>query len=777
MLPPDGGTEFNRLIHEKSPYLLQHARNPVDWYPWGEEAFQKAEELNRPVFLSVGYSTCHWCHVMAHESFENEDIAALLNSRYIPVKVDREERPDVDALYMSATQVMTRRGGWPNSVWLTPDRRPFFAGTYFPLEDRPGMDGFKTILDKISEVWRTKRDVVDRQADQLTRAVRHMATGQHGEGPGILDRDLVDKALAELRTAFDETRGGFGSRPKFPPHGSLNLLLHGSPRAGSPDILHMATRTLDAMRLGGIHDHVGGGFARYSTDDRWFLPHFEKMLYDNAQLARAYADAYHRTGDEALGRTAEQTYDWVLREMRAPEGAFYSAYDADSEGEEGKFYLWSREEVLAVLGREEGEHFCSVYNVTAEGNYREEATGHRPGTSILHLTRPLKDHAAAAGEKPEAFRIRMAEALGKLRAVREKRVRPHLDDKILVSWNGLMIGSLARGGTILERLDCIEAAAAAADFILENMRQKGRLLRTYRQGKARLNAYLDDYTFLAHGLLDLHATTGNRRWLEEAGALMEVVCNHFQDEDNGGFYFTSDDHEALLARARDPFDQAIPSGNGMAALTLVRLARITGDPKHLETARRTLEAFTDAIGQAPRATESLLLALAHYHRDFSPDATAHRMPLRAEVFLSHLHAAPGGALDVAIRLTVDSGWHIYAHDPGGEDLIPTAVTLKEDAPGRLGPVQYPEGRCLDADAPAGRIRVYEGDTWLQTTIDLDRETRTGRVSLPLEITFQACDDRRCLAPESVHLALEVEITEEARDSGGRFPEIFKRLDR
>ncbi len=775
MRPPDGGPEFNRLIHEKSPYLLQHARNPVDWHPWGDEAFQKAEALNRPVFLSVGYSTCHWCHVMAHESFENEGIAALLNSRFIPVKVDREERPDVDALYMSATQVMTRRGGWPNSVWLTPDRRPFFAGTYFPPEDRPGMDGFRTVLHKISEVWNTKPDIVERQADQLTNAVQHMAAGRHEEVSGTLDRDRVDKALTELRAAFDETHGGFGSRPKFPPHGSLNLLLHESTRAGSPDVLPMAARTLDAMRLGGIHDHVSGGFARYSTDDRWFLPHFEKMLYDNAQLSRIYAEAHLITGDEAYRRTADQTYDWVLREMRAPEGAFFSAYDADSEGEEGKYYLWSRDEVLSVLGREEGTLFCRTYNVTAEGNYREEATGHRPGTNILHLTKPLKDHAPEAGEESGAFRERMVAALGKLRAVREKRIPPHLDDKILVSWNGLMIGSLARGGTILERPDCIEAAAAAADFILRNMRRNGRLLRTYRQGKARLNAYLDDYAFLAHGLLDLHATTGNARWLEEARALMDVVSNHFQDEQGGGFYFTSDDHEVLLARARDPFDQAIPSGNGMAALTFVRLARTTGDRERLEAARRTLEAFLDAMEQAPRATESLLLALARYH-DLAPDAAGHREPLRAEAFLSRRRAAPGGTLDVAVCLTVDSGWHVYAHDPGREDLIPTTVTLKEDAPGRLGPLQYPEGRILDPDSPSGQVRVYEGEVWLKATLDLDREIETGQVSLPLEITFQACDDRRCLAPESVHLALEVEVSEEARGSEGRYPEIFKRFD-
>ncbi|MBN2492720.1 MAG: thioredoxin domain-containing protein, partial [Planctomycetes bacterium] len=512
MTAPDRRPETNRLVREQSPYLLQHAHNPVDWYPWEPEAFAAAAARDVPIFLSVGYSTCHWCHVMAHESFENLAIARLLNEHFVPVKVDREERPDIDEMYLGATQVLTGHGGWPNSVWLTPDRRPFFAGTYFPPEDRPDRPGFPTVLRRIAAWWATERRHVEAQADEVTDALRRMAGGSHMAGSGRAGRERVAAALAELRRTFDPRHGGFGTRPKFPPHGALALLLHEFELTGDRELLGMVTRTLDGLRLGGIHDHVGGGFARYATDERWFLPHFEKMLYDNAQLARAYVDAWRLTGTEDYRRAAERTFMWVLREMRHGEGAFYSAWDADSEGEEGKFYLWRRAEVREALGTAEGELFCRVYGVSEAGNYCEEATGRRPGTNIVYLEQPLEATAAREGLAPAALQARMDDALEKLRAVRSRRVRPHLDDKVLASWNGLMIGSLAHGGRVLGEPRYVAAAAAAARFVLAHLRAGGRLRRSWRAGEAKLNAYLDDHVFLAHGLLDLHEATGEAVW-------------------------------------------------------------------------------------------------------------------------------------------------------------------------------------------------------------------------------------------------------------------------
>ena len=769
-LPRDGGPEFNRLIHAQSPYLLQHARNPVDWYPWGPEAFEAAKRRNVPIFLSVGYSTCHWCHVMGHESFEHPDVAAILNAHFVPVKVDREERPDVDEIHMNVTQLLTRHGGWPNSVWLTPDGRPFFAGTYFPREDQGGRPGFQSVLRQVASWWENEHDRVVEQADEITSALRRMATGKPLMASGQASRDLVGQAMGELRQTFDSENGGFGTRPKFPPHGALNLLLHEYERTGNPELLSMLTRTLDAMRLGGIHDHVGGGFARYSTDEAWFLPHFEKMLYDNAQLARVYAEAWRLTGQPAFRRTAERTYAWVLRDLRSPEGAFYSAYDADSEGEEGKFYLWRRAEILALLGEAEGDLVCRVFQVTEDGNYREEATGHRPGSSILHLARPLPELAARERLDPDVLSTRLDAALETLRKAREKRVKPHLDDKVLTSWNGLMIGSLARGGQILERPDLVQAAAEAASFLLTNLRRDGRLLRTWRAGEARLNAYLDDYTFLAHGLLDLHEATGEPRWRAEAEALMGVVEEWFADLKNGGYYFTSHDHETLLTRSRNAFDAAIPSGNGQAALTLVRLAGLTGRAVYRKRADRVFDAFLGLIQRAPRATESLLLALALFHdtlpaepaedqagtRTAPADATAFAGPVKVDAFLARTRITPGHTLPAALRITVDPGWHLNAHKPGLPHLTPTRVTLGKHPHARLGSIEYPTAHEFQP-AEGEPIRVYEGEIVLAVPVEIADTAPVGPLTLTLQATLQACDDQRCLKPHQVRLDLTVEV--------------------
>ncbi|UCD57868.1 MAG: thioredoxin domain-containing protein, partial [Candidatus Hydrogenedentota bacterium] len=691
-LPPDGGPEFNRLVHEKSPYLLQHARNPVDWYPWGAEAFAKAEREKRPIFLSIGYSTCHWCHVMERESFENEEVAELLNRHYVSIKVDREERPDVDEIYMNATQLVTGRGGWPNSVWLLPDGRPWYAGTYFPPEDSLGRPGFKTVLVRLAEFSRTRRQEVEAQANQLSDVMKRISSGRHVEGTGKPTRDIVKQALDELRNSFDKRLGGFGDAPKFPPHGSLNLIFYEYRRTRDASLLKMATHTLDAMGQGGIHDHVGGGFHRYSTDDRWLLPHFEKMLYDNAQLSRSYVDAYLITKNEDYRNLATDTFEWVLREMTDKDGGFYSALDADSEGEEGKFYLWSRDEIIAILGGKAGELFCRVYNIDEGGNFLDEATGEMTGINIPHLKISLAEIAKNENISSEALSSRLRKDRRKLLERRSGRIWPHLDDKVLTSWNGLMISGFAYGGRHLGEPRYTAAAERAAEFLLSAMRKDGRLLRTYRDGQAKLDAYLDDYAFLADGLLELYGATGNERWLKEARALTEVLLRHYRDGADGGFYFTSEDHERLLTRSKDPYDKAIPSGNGMAAKVLVRLGRLTGQERYLETARGCFEAFLGLMQRAPRGAESLILALAMYLdeppsssvaaapdtetsqvADKKPDAFARKEPVTAEAFASRLNVAPGEAFEVAVRLTIDKGWHINSNEPVQDYLIPTSI--------------------------------------------------------------------------------------------------------
>ncbi len=622
-LPPDGGRDFNRLVFEKSPYLLQHAGNPVNWYPWGAEAFEKARKEDRPIFLSAGYSACHWCHVMARESFENGETAAILNEYFLPVKVDREERPEVDDFYMKATQLLTGGGGWPNSVFLTPDGKPWFAGTYFPPEDRWGRPGFPTVLRDLAEVWRTRRKEVEEEAGKIWAAMEKISTAQSAPADSPPGEKLVEKALAGLEETFDRERGGFSGAPKFPPHAALRLLLEEYRRKHEPALLEMATVTLDFMARGGIRDHLGGGFHRYSTDDVWFVPHFEKMLYDNAQLIRSYADGYLLSGRAEFRSAAVGIADWVLREMRDEAGGFYSALDADSEGEEGRFYVWRRGEIIEALGEREGELFCRVYGIKPGGNWRGEGGGENEGTNILFLPRPLSRAAEEERIPPEELGRNLAGSRRKLMARRDRRVRPHLDDKIMTDWNGLMIGGLAYAGQTLDETRLLIAAEGAARFLLDNLRVDGRLLHTYRKGEARIPAYLDDYAFLAEGLLELHAATGQEEWLEEARSLSDVMLECFRDKRSGGLFFTAstDKHAAAavsLFRSRDPYDRAVPSGNGIAALVLIRLARLTGEERYREEVRNIIRAFRLQMEALPAASGTLILAAAGYH--FPPGA-------------------------------------------------------------------------------------------------------------------------------------------------------------
>jgi len=598
---------YNRLIHEKNPYLLQHARNPVDWYPWGPEAFGRAESENRPVFLSIGYSTCHWCHVMARESFEDEEVAKLMNEVFVNIKVDREERPDIDGVYMTVCQLMTGSGGWPLTIVMTPDRRPFFAGTYFPRESRAGHLGMVELIQGIRKIWAARREEVFSSAEQVVATLKQLAADP-GSGP-VPDRSTLQKAYVHLSTRFDPAAGGFGDAPKFPSAHNLFFLLRYWKRTGEPKALAMVEKTLQCMRNGGIYDHIGFGFHRYSTDSRWRLPHFEKMLYDQALLSLAYLETYQATGRAAYAETAEEIFTYVLRDMTSPDGGFYSAEDADSEGQEGKFYLWSIEEIRRVLQKEESELVIPLFGFQKDGNFIGEAGGRRTGENIFHREKGIGEMAKTRGRTEQEMEDLLEGARRKLFDVRRKRVHPHKDDKILTDWNGMMIAALARGAQVLDNSDYAEAARSAADFILQHLRGAGgRLMHSHRGGRTSAPAHLDDYAFMVWGLLELYEAVFDTGYLKEAIELSEHLMRHFWDR-AGGFYFTSDDGEEILVRQKDICDGAIPSGNSVSMMNLLRLARITAKPEWEEKAVAIARACARGIEQMPAAYSQMLSAV------------------------------------------------------------------------------------------------------------------------------------------------------------------------
>jgi uncharacterized protein YyaL (SSP411 family) len=590
----------NRLIHETSPYLRQHAHNPVDWFAWGDEALAKAKQLDRPIFLSVGYSACHWCHVMEHESFEDAETAKILNEHFISIKVDREERPDLDQIYMAAVQVLTQRGGWPMSVFLTPDLKPFYGGTYFPPDDRHGLPSFRRLLLHIAQAWKNQRQVIDEQAGHLTehlQAVLHLAPAA-----GELGTDVLKNAGRELVRRFDSTYGGFGQAPKFPHPMEIRLLLRLARRFGDDDALAMARTTLDHMARGGMYDQLGGGFHRYSTDDRWLVPHFEKMLYDNALLAVAYLEAHQATKDPFYRQIVEETLGYVLGEMTRGDGPFFSTQDADSEGVEGKFFVWSEDEVERILGKSEADLFGAVYDVTAEGNWEEH--------NILHRGRSDQQEAKLLGVPLDEMQRRLRESREKLFVVRSQRVWPGRDEKILTAWNGLMIGAFAQAAQVLEKPEYASAAERAAAWILKNMRTPdGRLLRTAFAGSApKLNGYLEDYAYFIDGLVSLYETTFEPGWLQSALEFTRVMIEQCWDDAEGGFFYTGKDHETLIARTKDPHDNATPSGNAMAVTGLLRLAKLTGRSDLMEKAECTLALFGELMRSSPMAAGQMLIA-------------------------------------------------------------------------------------------------------------------------------------------------------------------------
>ncbi len=605
MLPPDGGPEFNRLVFEKSPYLLQHARNPVDWYPWGEEAFEKAAKEDKPVFLSIGYSTCHWCHVMEHESFEDAEVAKLMNEAFVNVKVDREERPDVDNIYMSVCQALTGSGGWPLTVILTPDKKPFFAGTYFPKEGRFGRPGMLDLVPQVSAAWKERREDVLGSAEKIAQHIQSMGGAQPGEEVG---EQALGDGYKQLAAQFDSTRGGFGHAPKFPMPHNLSFLLRWWKRSGDAHALEMVEKTLREMRDGGIFDHVGYGFARYSTDAEWLVPHFEKMLYDQALLAIAYVEAHQATGKPEYAEVVREILTYVLRDMTSPQGGFYSAEDADSEGVEGKFYLWTLGEIREALDEAHAEAFIKAFNITEGGNFENPHTP--PRTNIPHRTRPLAEIAKELDISPEQLAERLESARRTLFEVREKRIHPHKDDKILTDWNGLMIAGMARAARVLDEPKYAQAATRAADFVLETLRdERGRLLKRYRDGEAGLPAHAEDYAFFIWGLLELYETTFEVRYLQAAIELNRDMIEHFWDDQGGGFFFTADDGEKLLTRTKEAYDGAIPSANSVAMLNLLRIGRITGDAKMEARAAAIGRAFAAGVGRAPSAQTQMLTAV------------------------------------------------------------------------------------------------------------------------------------------------------------------------
>ena len=750
----------NALSNEKSPYLLQHAHNPVNWLPWGGEAWKKAKTENKPVFLSVGYSACHWCHVMERESFENEPTAALLNKHFVCVKVDREERPDVDEIYMTAVQMLTGHGGWPMSVFLTPNGLPFYGGTYFPPENRGGRIGFPSLIEQLGEAWQTRNAEVLKVAQNIAGDVQKSVkqrplAAQSAEA--MNSAALLENAVADMRERFDAASGGFGDAPKFPPHHALRLLVYAA-RQGISDALPLLTLTLDKMALGGIYDHLGGGFHRYSTDAIWLLPHFEKMLYDNALLARVYADAFDLTGKAAYARIARETCDFILRDMvEAANGGFHAALDADSEGEEGKFYVWTPEQIKAVVkNAEAADTFCAAYHIAESGNFRDEATGHTSGANIAYLSVGSDSGATL----PDTLNEKMQSARAALLAARNTRIWPGKDDKVITAWNGLMIGALAFCGKTLDNPAYGEAACRAADFCLTTLRKPdGRLMRRWARGEAGLPAFLDDYAFLADGLLDLADATGETKWAQSAQELAEVMTADFWDETEKGFFYTAQtaESETLIAQTKDLFDSATPSPNGVFVRVLVRLGKRSGGERYAGYANQTLDAFGGFLERAPQGTPTLILAASELAANAKQRTSQSAAPLvTLGATLNALRVAPGETAHAIFELVIAPGFHISGR--GETESAPTKATLSSDLPASVGPVGFPPAQNWD-DGVGNTLAVYANKNALTVPISVSPDAQAGRYALAVSLSCQPCNDVECRPPISVSASVLVEVAD------------------
>ncbi len=761
-----GTVKHNRLREERSPYLRQHSTNPVDWYPWGGEALQKAKEDDKPIFLSVGYAACHWCHVMEHESFEDEKTAKLLNDAFVCVKVDREERPDIDRIYMTAVQVLTGRGGWPMTVLMFPDGRPFWGGTYLRPENLQGL------IAEVKRLWQNERTRLEHTADALSERVRDMSDGLDLPEPDGSDADLLTHMRNALSARFDAQNGGYGNAPKFPPH--TEMLFYLDPENASDEELAQARRTLEAMEEGGVHDHVGGGFHRYSTDARWLLPHFEKMLYDNALLAQAYAGMYARTDDARFARVAHRLFDWLEREMRQEGGGYASSLDADTEGEEGTTYTWTMKELQDVLGEKDAAFAAGLFGFTAEGNFMDEATHQATGRNIVHLPTSVREAAAAHGTDPAALGKRIDSMFAKMIEARAKRAQPGLDDKVITAWNGLLISGFARAARDLDDDRYRARGEDLARFLLAHCRREdGTLLRFPRGSGPEIVGFCEDYVHVIEGLLDLAEVSeaDKAHWQAAAAELGRRLLAEFQDEEGGGFWTTSPtSHESLIARAKESWDSPIPSDNGAAARLCLRLYEHTGDEAYRKAADRTLAAFRPMMGQ-PRMAGGLVAlfrALALRLRmeragttgAARGDVSVRQDVARVDVFLQRTEAKLGSQVPLVVRVALDEGWHVNTLAPADEALIATVLTVAEGSPATLGGVTVPDG---------GAER-YEGTFDLVTAVVVPANVPTGPRKIPLRLTLQPCDAASCKAPIEVRLDVALRFADE--DGAARHPAMF-----
>ena len=765
----DAGSDppLNRLAGETSPYLRGHARNPVDWYPWDSEAIERARREDKPIFLSVGYSTCHWCHVMERRVFSDPDIAAFMNAHFVNVKVDREERPDIDEIYMAATQLITGGGGWPNSVFLTPELEPFFAGTYFPPEDLPGLPGFPRVLNLLTEAWDARRDDLVEQAGRVAEAIRSLQRDQVAvDGTEIPGEGVLSGARSHLKTRYDAENGGFGPAPKFPAPMRIELALREYERTGDESLLSMATHTLDVMMNGGLYDHVGGGFHRYATDSAWRVPHFEKMLYNQADLARVYLLAYDITGETAYRAVAEDVLAFVRREMRDPGGAFYSAVDSETDGAEGLYYLWSEAEIRMTLGAD-SDTFLANYGLApvsgtldaggvehaGAGAGGEYADGDgAAGAGVLYV----REERDSSG--PPAVRERLREAL---RSARSDRKHPMVDTKVITAWNGQMIDAFAYAGLVTGDGRYVETAAGAAEFILDRLRDdEAGLHRIYLDGAIHREAFQEDYACLAMGLLSLYEAAADPRWLAAAETLVHRMNEQFWDSETGGYFF-AEGGEYQIVRTRNAFDGARPSGNGTAARALLSLAHHTGDIRYRERTARLLTAYASSMEDLPGRFTSIILALRTYlHGERNSDRIAAGRPgpgsgAARPGIEAHLSVAAGpreGSFDAAVSISIADGWHINGNTTSVPGLAPTALTFNSDVPVEAASVSYPPADTAQFDYSDVPLEVYQGEVLLSARIEVEPGSLTEGARLYAVLYYQACNDAVCLEPAEAALS-------------------------
>jgi uncharacterized protein len=743
----------NRLAQESSPYLLQHAHNPVNWYAWGPEAFEKARKEDKPIFLSVGYSTCYWCHVMERESFENEAIAAEMNRLFVSIKVDREERPDVDQLYMTAVQLLTRHGGWPMSVWLTPDLRPFYGGTYFPPQN------FVGYLRALEDAYRNRRDEVDKTSEQITAILQRLARPSAPDKPLDVDLALIESLIDRSIADYDPHHGGFGAAPKFPRETLLELLLvylaqpTSSPNQRRSGIQKKLRHTLDAMAAGGIRDHLGGGFHRYSTDAQWLVPHFEIMLYDNAMLGWVYAEAYRQTREERYATVARGIFDFVLRQMTSPGGGFFTAFDAEVDAKEGLSYLWTREEIESILGAEDAKLFNDVYGVTRGPNFADPHHGNgTPDKSILYLPRPLAEVAGEMKLDPAALEARLAPMRQKLYDIRRQRKQPLLDTKIITSWNALMIRALANGGGVFKEKRYLDAATKASNFLLKQHRAAdGKIYRTSREGKPKQGGFLDDYAFFAQALLALAEATADTGWKKHAANVAVSMLQRFVDEERGGFFFTAAEAKDLLVRQKTAQDSPLPSGNAVATMALLELGQTKGCVSVLAAFAQQMADQGESMSSMVQAALLYLQKAEQFTVSASEEGNSADRPASPDQIAAGVVSASvewHNAAELWVRLNVLAGFHINAHETGG-DMPLISTTLTADAAGAA--IDYPPGEQRQFSFSAVPIRVYTGEVIIrvQFSIPLKPESQ-----VRLALSYQACDETACFPAVTKQMEVE-----------------------